>query len=193
MMFWRSGVGVVFDNTITGTYSGGINAKIYRSCQSFSYWGQCTGSNSWDENQAGQQGYACLDQVGRQFTQNPGGQNIRAPYYSWNNIHNGTPRDTDIESDCAAARVHLQLNRDIYNGTASFNGTTGMGRGLLAARPATCTPMTGYFATDTNTLYRCTSTNTWTGYYTPYRYPHPLQGSSPVSSPPTPPTNLIVK
>jgi len=24
------------------------------------------------------------------------------------------------------------------------------------------------------TLYKCTATNTWTAYYTPYAYPHPL-------------------
>jgi hypothetical protein len=23
-------------------------------------------------------------------------------------------------------------------------------------------------------LYKCTATNTWTSYYTPYTYPHPL-------------------
>ena len=34
-------------------------------------------------------------------------------------------------------------------------------------------------------LYKCTSTNTWTLYYTPYTYPHPLQGvAAPTSSTP---------
>ena len=35
-------------------------------------------------------------------------------------------------------------------------------------------------------LYRCTSTNTWTLYYTPYTYPHPLQnggGGDPPAEP----------
>jgi hypothetical protein len=27
-------------------------------------------------------------------------------------------------------------------------------------------------------LYKCTAPNTWTLYYTPYTYPHPLQTSS---------------
>lgn len=33
-------------------------------------------------------------------------------------------------------------------------------------------------------LYRCSATNTWTVAYTPYTYPHPLQGS--VAGSPTP-------
>src|SRR5213593_4734233 len=34
-------------------------------------------------------------------------------------------------------------------------------------------------------LYKCTATNTWTLYYTPYTYPHPLATSIPPSPPPT--------
>jgi len=32
------------------------------------------------------------------------------------------------------------------------------------------------------TLYKCTSANTWTAYYTPYTYPHPLRLESPQQS-----------
>jgi hypothetical protein len=99
-------------------------------------------------------------------------------------------------------------NRDYYpsasgiqtNATTPFDGTVGTGWGTLARRPTTCTPGVAYFATDqgswnTSTsnpygvqqngadgvLYKCTATNTWTLYYTPYTYPHPLQGA--VSAP----------
>jgi hypothetical protein len=75
----------------------------------------------------------------------------------------------------------------------SFTGAAGIGQGLYSAIPATCTaglggntPGVGYWATDQNTLYVCNPTNTWTAYYTPYTYPHPLTQNSP----PNPPTGL---
>lgn len=80
--------------------------------------------------------------------------------------------------------------------TAPFNGTTGMGFGTLANRPVSCTTTresadagnggVGYWATDVGNwnrttgpteqgvLFMCTATNTWTEYYRPHRYPHPL-------------------
>ena len=97
--------------------------------------------------------------------------------------------------------------------TSPFNGTTGMGFGSLANRPTACTHTTspdgddgggvGYWATDQGNwnqssgnpygvqqsgadgiLYRCSATNTWVTTYTPYTYPHPLQGAGGGGSPP---------
>lgn len=84
--------------------------------------------------------------------------------------------------------------------SSPFDGTTGIGHGTLANRPTTCTHTTApdgdegggvmYWATDqgswnvsgdgrgSGVLYRCSATNTWTVHYTPYTYPHPLQGAS---------------
>ena len=88
--------------------------------------------------------------------------------------------------------------------TSPFDGATGIGVGTLANRPATCTTTSEsadagrggvmYWATNQGnwnastsnpygvqqngadgTLYMCTATNTWSVYYTPYVYPHPLQ------------------
>jgi hypothetical protein len=87
-----------------------------------------------------------------------------------------------------------------FGNPGSFNGTTGVGQGLLSARPSTCTagpggntPGVGYWATDTNTLYVCNPTNTWTTYYKPYTYPHPLTQSSlgTTAAAPAPPVGLV--
>jgi hypothetical protein len=112
-----------------------------------------------------------------------------------------------------------QNNRDYYydcgqaSGNTScsggFTGAAGTGYGTLANRPSTCTAGPGgtyftspkgsygvaYFATDANggngELYVCSSTNTWTGIYQPYTYPHPLvTGSSATPGPPGDPANL---
>lgn len=102
----------------------------------------------------------------------------------------------------------VSINQQSSN-TSPFNGTTGMGWGTLANRPTTCTTSTetafgngaagvGYAAGTTvgtigasstegtasdYVLYTCSATNTWTSYYTPYTYPHPLIGGGQVGTP----------
>jgi hypothetical protein len=140
--------------------------------------------------------YPCLDQPGRgvgryisggTFRQPPSDsgwlQEAADPIYAWNNTLNGT-----LVSTIGQYYTHVQANRDYYDWTANFDGTTGVGEGLLSARPLTCTPLVAYWATDTTTLYQCSAKNTWTVYYKPYTYPHPLQGTLPPSSP----TNIKV-
>jgi hypothetical protein len=104
--------------------------------------------------------------------------------------YNGSNGST---ANCDYFTFHMQLNREGYDAVSAsaqtsssspFNGATGMGFGALANRPTTCTNNSqggagvGYFATDVGsqgTLYTCSARNTWTAYYTPYTYPHPLQ------------------
>jgi hypothetical protein len=99
------------------------------------------------------------------------------------------------------------LGRDIFTDTS----TPGVSSGRLANLPSTCTIGQGYWATEQSTtdltgmvganpatpiagtLYRCTATNTWQLYYTPYTYPHPVRSETDSISPPTPPTNLRIK
>ena len=136
-------------------------------------------------------GYPCRDQPG------VGPGQVLMPLYAWNN----TPALGGIGTYCGGISDCLMdtgivANRDYFNYVSSgFNGTVGTGRGTLAARPATCTAKVGYWSTTDNTLYQCSSTNTWTVYYRPYTYPHPLQAlqaGGGDTTPPVAPKNLVV-
>jgi hypothetical protein len=73
-------------------------------------------------------------------------------------------------------RVVPSENLDFWVEKASFDGSSGVGVGLLSARPKSCSKDgVGYWATDTRTLYRWTATKGWQEYYKPYAYPHPLR------------------
>ncbi len=173
-------------------------------------WGYCgtsfngTGSN-WDQNSTATNGGACLDQPGRgkgDLLANdfPNAKNSTTgtiawphqalePVYEWLDSITPVPSNPGGIINNYNSEVLVQ-NRDFYVGTSSFNGTSGVGSGQLSARPATCIPMVAYWATDTSTLYQCSSTNTWIAYYTPYTYPHPLVSSGSPGPSKAPPQNL---
>lgn len=158
--------------------------------------GRCDGTQAIDGNRAPAStyhGYPCWRQPGRDFAGN------LMPMYIWNNkwLDTGARIDMAVENPWGATNPavsdHIKADRDYYNAvsaaaqaspTSPFKGTTGMGFGTLANRPPTCTTNAlesgggvGYFATDQGaqgTLYRCSATNTWTAWYTPFTYPHPL-------------------
>lgn len=88
--------------------------------------------------------------------------------------------------------TRIQQNRDFYfhhGNTSCAAGagscTAGVGVGTAAQRPSNCTTGVAFWVTNEGNwngrpgasqgrLYKCTATNTWTLYYTPYTYPHPL-------------------
>jgi hypothetical protein len=224
VFFASAGTGVIWNNTAPTGYSNFVtvhsmrrNNTTYPETGTPADWGYCgtsfngTGSN-WDQNTVASAGYACLDQVARgkgdlisgSF---PNAVNTRTgtiawpqqalePVYEW--LNNVTVSSAYWAVYDAPSYVE---NQDYYLYTASFNGSSGSGSGLLSARPSTCTTGVAYWATDQGNwnqsgsggqgqLFVCTSTNTWTLYYTPYTYPHPLISGASGSLSVAPPTNL---
>ena len=203
--FLRGGTGVIFDNAITGSWSQpGILVDNVRSTNN---WGPglCDGTCAWDGNDPVEgNGWPCRDQIGRGADSSPWPSS--APYpsqplepvYAYGNAPS-TIRIKVVNN----SGLHIKSNRDYYDYTASFDGTSGAGVGTLANRPATCTPGVGYWATDQGNwnqtpggeqgvLYKCTAPDTWTAYYTPYTYPHPLRAEAADTTPPAPPTGVTI-
>jgi hypothetical protein len=204
-----SGEWIVFNNTITAAtpHASGLVFQNYRS--SADWPPACNGTDPQDGNRSPNSsyyGYPCNGQLGRDVN-----HQLR-PMYFWNNKWSDSGATISPNYSGAGANdygsFHLLINRDFFVGgvtaqtskTSPFNGTAGMGFGLLTNRPTTCTPGpepldagyggVGYFATDTNTLYHCSAINTWSVHYQPYSYPHPLTvGGTP---PPQAPRGLRV-
>ena len=211
----RAGTGVVFYNSITGRWSfPSIDLDNVRSVSTIAGdVGKCDGTSRWDGNKDAT-GYPCRDQIGRGpdkelwVTGTGAYTQPIMPAYAW-----GNRTEANVEVPFRVFNVesaqHIKANRDFYDYNPSFNGTTGVGAGALANRPATCTPGVAYWATNqstsdltgmvgknpttsiSGTLYKCTAPNTWTEYFTPYTYPHPLQMRGPAS--PSPAVPLGVK
>jgi hypothetical protein len=118
----RSGVGVVFNNTVTFNPANGFIgtsavAQNFRSATAYAPWGMCDGSSPWDGNQ-GASGYPCLDQVGRgQSTLISGDtpspvrwpQQLVEPTYAWNNTLNGQT------SPMVTNSLQIVEGRDFFN------------------------------------------------------------------------------
>lgn len=118
-----------------------------------------------------------------------------SPTYLWTNswqtvdsmgniLTNTIPPATT--SGLAGTEAYVKIHREYYDDPDTPSGT-------LAARPSTCTAGYAYWATDQGNwnlsgsggqgvLYKCTATNTWTLYYTPYAYPYPGTGDPTVGS-----------
>jgi hypothetical protein len=160
-----------------------------------------------DQPGRGQGDLVALDSQGKPYNTRTGNaawpHEKLEPFYCWNNSMNGVMNAP--QATVSSGYVTPKENRDYYNFNPSWQPgqalTTGIASGTLANRPRTCTagkdvatggngPGVGYWATDTNTFYVCTAANTWTSYYSPYVYPHPLVSGAP--APLSAPTNLHI-
>ena len=160
-----------------------------------------------DGNRVGQTGYPCWHQPGRDVNA------ALRPVYSFMNASAGGTRVDMVLNSGQNAPGQFSANRDYYNGVSAsaqssssspFDGTSGVGFGTIANRPTTCTTTgqaadagnggVAYWATDEGSwnssgsggqgrLYVCTATNTWTLWYTPYTFPHPLAGGGSSTGP----------
>jgi len=162
----------------------------------------------------------CIDQAGGRgagilYSGDPANPSSSAneavsPTYAWFNTFSGGSLGIGI---VYPNTLRVIQNRDYYtenpnqaaqtSPTSPFNATTtiGMGHGTLANQPTTCTTGVGYWATDQGNwnqsgsggqgeLFVCTATNTWSIYYQPYTYPHPLIAGGTTGTIVNPPTNL---
>jgi hypothetical protein len=120
--------------------------------------------------------------------------------FFWNNRKSttGTLMSTSVAGTLSGVPA---ANVDYFNQTDWVsNGSAGVGCG--STLPGTCTAnSSGFWLTNqscsdltdhvgaspttpiSGTLYKCTATNTWTAYYKPYTYPHPLRGETDETAP----------
>ena len=189
----RSGVGMTFENTLTN-YTDAFNFSIYRIPPgNGQVWSVCDGTQAKDGNTGTGSprplGYPFIDQTGWFFGAGADPAFTLTPSYYWLNRLNSTITDPSaggLEFSANYIAKNTEFYSDVSASCSGANCTSGIGIGTLANRPASCTTGVGYWATDQGAwnqssdglgngqLYKCTATNAWSLYYTPYTYPHPL-------------------
>jgi PKD repeat protein len=148
----RGGMGLIYNNTVSNTTSTYIQVRE-----------------------------ECFDSQNPPATGPNGQPQYVSNSYYWNNLLGSTLIDAVITPGTnqldygGLLGLVPQWNRECWKQVIPFDGTRGIGVGLLSARPSTCTTGVGYWATDTKKLYRAVATNTWAEYYQPFTYPHPLR------------------
>jgi len=169
------------DGGLTGYHAGSYCIITSNTSNTATCAGLASGTFNNGDTYKISSGYPCRDNIGRGYDASAWDLNsaseyteVLMPIYAWSNLWDSTEYNIRVKAGILNAD-QIQANRDFYNYTASFDGTVGVGKGLDAAKPATCTTGVAYFSTDVGaygTLYKCTSTNTWTSYFAPSTCPH---------------------
>jgi hypothetical protein len=183
-LFLTSGTGVIWGNNVPGHYYSLVSGLVDLAGPQSNYaqvspptgWGYCStssqngvaGPSNWDGNLLGQNGYPCVDEIGRGAGDMLSGSfptlcdvtsggckagtntgtwpnQLLEPVYEWLDQWVAPP---DTGNGFWAQQNQPASNRDYYlytlswNGSAftgpAFNGTVGTGSGTLASRPSTC-------------------------------------------------------
>lgn len=191
-----------FTNGASSVYRWMNHRGSWLAMWSNSYSGASSPSIDINQYDQGSGGSGCANEI------NPTPTNYTPQVnntYVWNNFINGTETPMTpgpVGNGCGTAENKSYWNDSTsssVDSNAAFAGTVGVGEGTLSSRPSTCTIGVGYWATDQGNwnnsgsggqgvLYKCTSTNNWTLFYTPYTYPHPLRTGITVTV--NAPTNL---
>jgi hypothetical protein len=118
-MFLRGGTGVVFNNSITGTW--GEKYLVVDNARDFTNYGApvglCNGSSPFDGN-AETTGWPCLDQIGRggdssifNGTPPPYPVQTSEPAYFWNNTIGGVLASVSVDN---GSTIHVHADRDYF-------------------------------------------------------------------------------
>lgn len=122
--------------------------------------------------------------------------------YIWNNLYGGVIANIVESTDNYGV---IGENVSFWNYKASCKGSESCSAGIgcgSSAPTGNCTTGVGYWVTEyspcatppsnmedmkrytqSGKFYKCTAPNTWTLYYRPYTYPHPLRAEAGISAP----------
>jgi hypothetical protein len=174
----RAGTGTAFNNSFVGDDPSKIMIDNVRM---FTHYdgvvGQCDGGHDWDGNETGLSGWLCRDQPGAGADSSlsaSDGSDMKdqatEPAYMWSNWRSTNAVPVTIANSCD---TWIIADRDFFDGNASFNGSSGVGCGTLAARnlidkpgDGICTDGVGYWvpnATIDPNAASCDSPSSFTG------------------------------